>query len=1795
MPEIIQDWLGTRLGILLDLCPQKFGRNTKDGVLLAKLLYSYGVIPLHVLDKIKENKNYFVCYNNLKILKPWLEHIGVTQDDSSFQEIARGEGSYAISLFYAVYLNLERRDRLYYLSYQKERKFSESSCKGKFKVDWVPEISLVGDQNESLPELAHSFLERRDMIDWHRAKCKEVIEKIKKVKLRFSRRAQREEPKLKPVVSKHSSSKPLDSSLLEAQEAMHTINSFEQKHLQKSPDLPYSELLKLKDAAEAQPCFPLHSTEKAKNIICDIKHRKKNAVYARNFQRNMQHLVLDEQWKEITNKQNELLENKVCETLLKQSQYEKQMASKLYQVRHQKKVFAENRKLIENLKLERLNKEYDSVLKNNIEIKSANLEDEKLEKEKLMELHRTVYGKKLKIKRETLKIEGRKILLSIIDIAIRVSEIRELTGCQIPKALMKDLKELFCKNLPIFDLCNNLEELYVDNGKSEKSWKEENDGEIYADSDCCGITKIEEKYRQNVLNEIDFNDYIQLLGPWMVQLLFPDGTETEVPQLVLNYIVRRILKAKYPPPARPLPVPIKSMKPTAIIQDLEGDAYDMFVDLMESCKILVVHVDDAINFVLSMYKKELSKVREVDINFVKLSTKALKPNTEKEKVLKKKILLLKKEEPGGAAGGPEDLDMQNKETQTPRTIPEEDPSLSPNAEIGRLAFEALGCGDPVPDNIIICAIIAYVSFKQNDYDGWVLMNYPRIYTQASDLECALTGYRLLPLVKDQLTLEEFEGFLFRQPCVDPFSRDELAECRISRLISKPASEVQLPENPKSYFDIFIQLKKTNCTIQNSTEQLNTLLSLEEFYSSQGIFYLHEYSTLNFKTVKDIGKIILSKKTKNSESALDLNSKTSLEVFGNTIVRLNEKWKSEKNWKGFKSKVKTVDAMSKKSERKESPEILPFESQTEKIEGVIADASKTISKKTTDFQLASLKPGDPDWEWASGHQPEVLLHALASLWENMEAVFVEDLKDVFFCLRVHRSNVLSYCEFIRKSIKNVMKQPDHKQKVLGNFQQMFNEIDVDLRPDVDIKCELHVRVSELEEALMGIADERKANFLKEILKVAHNGWVADEMASLINFFLNAVQLEADRCVDTCQVIMDYYLSLQQKVPDEKSIEKIVVSKLQVKDRKYPLLSSSPQRSFSSLAPKNSDLRRNSRSATDQTNRSNYERLSKTRSGTDKRRKSSDLSFLTKGYDVITEILINLALPSDGVTPFHTFFKESIQGAANEIKSMMESRVSDVKKSERAVTRNQKKETAKSTSKGNLNIEWETALNDELSRFLFRMKLILARGIFDMNEFLAMILNTLSGLTEDINDMYMKEVQSISECCKVFRCGIEEEIPIRPQLELKGDEFYVNEDILLLPEFEESVDRVVNKEQKIRFSIEQLCLIFEKLRHVAPQGEIVKRSLLFILEDLRAFNPEMKNCNCFPEAWKFLDPEDMINLLDEFYQDLEIVDWRDFIVYALEIPMPSEEEILSMRKIFRKLDPGGTEIINRENYDESYFWFESTAISDLETEKNDKIKDLLFKMYQVDDYRTNYSAILLAFCKDENPIFGFTKALALAVGKKIITNEFAGKQNFFAQGEGDRFGVDDVLENYNADVHKKSYAATSETSIASTKCIPKERIKCTCTNDQEIVVDTHEEGDSSYDNTWSNEAGEAALLPFYDYNQSYREVATSTVPYKTFSSLLKTSFPSLAQLSVLLECKQTFQDTLNSMYDNLESHDDQVEVYSLLRQKFVYRLIQCTNKFRFINIRQSLLKKLKLKNLPVPSFCSLENLNCNLCLD
>ncbi|KAL0275020.1 UNVERIFIED_CONTAM: hypothetical protein PYX00_003010 [Menopon gallinae] len=1776
MKSRIEDWLESRLGIIIDLKPTNFGMHAKDGTILAKLLYSYGALPLQILQSIKPSKSVNECFNNLLILKPWLEYVDIHVKDEVLHEISNGQGTTALHLFYTFFLNMINKDKLYYLSKQKERKYCQQHNLRDIKVIPLPEKEIQEPEKIYESEFAQPIIDKTYSIEWHRMKCNEVLEKIKEVKEKLVKTVQEPPTELGPVVSRHASSKKLCLKESEPEKSQCEIKKFAAKNLQEANlDLNYQQLVELQNRVKTMPLKLTPDLKEAREFIKSLRKKNEKSLLTEMHYKGMQEKLIDNMWDSMLKQQSDSFEELVCQNLLKQSQYEKQMCTKLAFVRHQKDEFVKHRRAIENLNVNcMMQKIYDDDVTYMTDMAAEDQYQRELEKQRLQELHRRVYVEKVKAKLKERHEEATNILYKLVDIAMRISEFRASFGCEMPKTLMKDMKELFFKDLPVFDvlddvtkiyktpICNNdntdYSEIYgefyeeVERPGEGEEYGEFGPGELYQGTrESCEENKehdgasAAEFIRQEVLNECDFNDYLFLLGPWLVDVILADEGSSQPPQLgdgnqtVLGYIVHKMLACKYPTVAEKVPASIKPMNIRGIVQGPSDDsAATMLSEILALKKILLVRVDDAINFVLRAFKSEMSDVQEVDVSFQQATKNALKGKSRtertKETLSSKKETLLRRDTKQQKKITMESLWTNEVGTQTPRNIPEDDPLLTSNAEIGKSVYEYLGVGDPVPDITVTSAIIAYVISLENEYDGWVLWNYPVHYAQAGHLENALTGYQLIALEEEADSMEGIEGFDLRSSCANQICEDELTDKWKSRLV--PKLELSpVPAKMESYFNSFVRMLKKNGEPVKSNSATLGLDRVEKFYTEQEIYQCLEYSSITFQTVKEVARAVLGEFKYDDDN--DPTRKSSVEIFGTGLLALTEKYFPTSKKVDAKDVAKTCQAPIKRATEHDTAHTNEFEGEFGEYE---LKADVNDGRKVSDSA-----PGDPNWKWAVGDQLEDMQLALANFWESLEVIFIEDFKFLFFCLRVHRANILRYKAFLKKALQSFMKREDDKQVILSAFQTKFNDIDDDLRPDSDVKCELHVRVSELEETLMEIADERREKSEKYRIQVISDNWVADELIVLVNLYIRALQLEGDRAIDTCQFINDYYFSLQQKVPQENVLQKIIIPTLPMSPRIFSVQDSDSKSLYSTVP---------SQGAMDD----KISRLSIRKQKSDKKTTGTgsgvypsmreESVIMLKGAEAIYDILVNLTFPPNVTTPLHKFFISNAEEFMNGVKNIFDGCIAGLRRGSTGLaTAKDKRKIPDIKPEGNANLyeEWFAALDNELRRFLFRAKLIQARAIQDFNEFILEILNTLISISKEIGEISNREAYNITECCKVFRCAIEEERPVQPRLELSVDEFVINTDCLLYPNPSEDVTPASSTAGlKNDFTIEQLTYIVQKLQYIAPECEIVRRAFIYILEDLRVLKSEDGKPKLLPDLWDILEPNDIPRLFDMAFGRIEIVNWRDFIVYALNLQMPTDMEILDMRSAFRSFDPSGTEVISFRDFMSVRLWFEDYPIRANAYD----MKELLFKLYQIGYDSTNYTALLLSFCKDEDPSVGFLKALSLSLGKRIVM-DFT--DDLSLNEEENALAEDDHLDKMPELFCRKG-------TTDSGKGKRKSRYLCECKSVSEMS--TEEEA--------VEEAGESYGL-YIRSDESQGSLFTSDVPCSVVKKVVMASYPILPQMTLLLHTPENYEETIDNMLSTINENKPTVKTSKLLRTSLISRLLFGTNKFKMLDI-QSLVK-------------------------
>ncbi|XP_033229011.1 sperm flagellar protein 2-like [Belonocnema kinseyi] len=1558
MSETLKAWFLTRLGVMLDLHPDFFGLFARDGTLMAKILHSYNIINDSQLSTMIPTHDPAVSRVNLKHLKVWLKFIGVDCDDQSIHEISNGKGCTALRLFFKLYLSLENKDRLRFITLQKEREKIIPTYT-KFNVTRVSEEPPPCAPSEN--PLAAPLAGKAKTVQWYREK-QVIIDAYKRERKKFkeSQKLKSQEkfdesvPKAKLVEVKRSELKDID----DFQRKLNTPSGIyvDPKKKRSRKDLKTSEIM-------------FNAVEE---YLKKMKNRRNQESTTKNFKERMQKLLLSEVWEKLLEDQENKFNEIVAEKVLTQSQYEKRMISNLCEIRCHKNQIAENRQIVENLMQNMKEKEIMVDDKSEREIQYRDEEVVEDEYAKLCELQRRMRDEKIRKIKEKHEQACSAIISDLIDISIKTAECLKENGC-IPRSLWNEFRALFINHQPIF----------------EPSSVEGNGGESVGEEAAEEVTQFKSE-RNDALNNFDFNTYHNYESPWDEHLPDIDDETEEILRLgyiVIGYIVHRLLEFLYPYPPDPEPAPIPKVDKSVIVLGAPNQVLVTLQHLLEPSRIKLIFMEDAINYCLKAYKEEMKDIEYVNISPVASGNKAGKPKKDSVNNVAKPTRSKKPSQTKNVA----ESKFLDKQVQTPKNIPYEDmdPTLSDDAYIGKWAYDFLKLGQPISYQLNTKILIQYLKSLPN-IRGWAIVDYPNNYQQMASLESALTG-RKLPFIN----LDSDADDLISTPSRITFEDENSDKCssyRKSQLVSNPITRAT--SDSKTFMTGFIRVipKPKGLDAEDIFEILpEDATPMDTFYATESVAYVLYYSTFDVLTLKSLARLIIGD--------MSLPRKASAELFGEALKKLDQ----------------IQDSTAKQSVVKQ---IIPKASETFSDNSTYEEEEEVTSEKSE--LLVEIKPGEEAWEWVSFPQPDEVLEALAVLWENLESVYVSNLKDIFFEKRIHSNAILPYKGFVVNHMESFISRPDIKQEVFKTFYREFNQFDDVARGDSALKCELQCRVADLQTELFEICDQRKKESEEERQRLIQNHWTALQTIALINVYINITQVEIDRCIDTVQMLQDYYTSMLQK-PLGNRLPKMLLERLDTPaDKATQQLPKVPVKDKTKTKKAKSEFVWEPPAAVDCALIQN---------------ELADLLLDIEKSDYeldqnicYTAVKVNIDCVENIVDSIASFFHDMWKNESNPKKSKNKK---SRKPSIAASGENLEK------YRGLLQ-EWRYATMSEIKRMKIRLKMLDNAVRSDISFLLDTVQKEFHRLYRELVDRYEREVNSVKEMANEFYLAIEEERSIEGEMFFDGDLFVIKTNKVEEPPL------ITEEILPFRFKMAQLGHLMDTLHNAAPQGNISRRALFYILMDIISLGAEQDEI-LLPPAWYNLKTEQVCRIIQELFgSDCDYIEWREFIIYGMEIPMPSTDQLLEAKKVFEAYDPQLKEVITREQFHSVPVWFynsteidpncvhilhvQSTAevnqgeedvggnferisginlpskvlktyeegaqsyasvedyehITPGETLRLMLVKKLLSELFLTQKLLINYMDLLFAFCKDEDPKKGLGKALALFMGNQICTS-------------------------------------------------------------------------------------------------------------------------------------------------------------------------------------------------------------------
>ncbi|CAL7948006.1 unnamed protein product [Xylocopa violacea] len=1708
MGEILRDWIQARLGVLVDLKPDVFGHYTRDGTLLAQILHSYDIINRDQLDTIAATEDPALCRVNLKHLRFWLRFVGADCDDESIEEISRGRGSASLRLFYKLYLCLETKDRLHFITLQKERERYVPASK-KFEVTKVSEDPPPYQPAEH--RLSMKLVKGERTVEWHRSNCSRMLRKLQR---------QRDQLELPPPLVQRlvetcvlEVPTPGRTSLDDRKEQSEELERFESKHrvrVKKIRSSERSENQAEEEEEEEEELAMEDERETGRRTYVDrLKDRRKRVATIDALRSKMRKALLSELWERMTAKQERAFDEAIASRALDQSRYEKQMVTKLCEVREQKNIMAENQKVVEDITLEAAAVEHRASCERAQDLLVQRQKDIEAECRRMCEFRERLLAEKVQRIREKHRKFCHGLLVDMVSIALNVADHRRVNDGRVPFALLAEWKSMFLKSLPIFD-----EEIPYDDDRDDNDDDDDDDDSDSAKQDFVPLFKMDSNDAFQALREALLDDYLDGNPPWE---RFEETSESlEFGRAVLGYVVHRLLAALYERPIDRSQTLLSKLEHVGIVLGVvDRDAHEILRALLDRVDVRALRMEDAINYCLARYKEEMSDIRYIDSNVIAATIDAIQRKVDSKRVDRRIVESIEKT--GGTGEGSrvvdhddddeadETDDTREKETQTPRNIPfdDADPVLTDSAYFGKWAYEFLTLGEPITDELATKILVEYLQ-SVTHAAGCVLIDYPDTYEQMSRLEAALTGSAPPPEPKPidlrDVTIEEIESIAPRIVFED--KSDPYAANRRSRLVPDPIANRGQPSplSDRAFATVFVRAKQRPKHFDDEDRTYEVLeedaSSIDKFYASRGIARVLYYSALDLPTLKTLARLAIGELA---------HGKSSEQLFGDALTDLEAGRQTKRHGQPLKPAIvrRLVTYDFELDEAIESEESF--------------DESPTVGKSGI----------ESSWRWIDFPLPTVLLKSLASIWDRTEKSYTDRLKELLSLKSVHSSNVAPYVDFVTRNARDYLERGDQRQEVLRRFHAAFNAIDRDARNDADVKCELHRRVADFRAELWEICDRKRREAETERKRRIDDRWTVREAILLFNVYVGLVQAETDRCVDAIRVLRDYYLGIAGKpLPEiEQHSAKVVLGRIET---------------IETREPRSTEI-------------------------VDSRPASVDRDALQEEMErALTDRNTSLWRDVENVSLLKGIV-ETVDYARSVVDAVSNGADELLRRGETTFADSDDLEVASRSR--DLTSEWRYAVAYEIERVRLKLKSIADVARLDVRFLVETLRNAFHGIHDAIVDRYWREMKSANEAANAFCFAIEEGRAIEKEMLLEGDRLIVRPDVYVC-ETERWGEPRRAKEipwSDSRFRMVHLARLMETLKRIAPYGTMCERTLVNLVQDLIGHGQEEGEAMLLPRCWYRLRSSDVFDLVGRLFGPVDYVEWREFLVYAMDLPMPSCRQLLIARDRFRIQDPDLKETVTRaqyrwtpiwflecsehcpnvnellrdqlnrnpeEFYEEEFYQFDGeasvrSAMSDVtachsspeETLRRALAKELLCRMYMVDRYAVNYTALLLAFCKAENPRDGFGMALALALGNRVCTD----------LEQGERY-VQQLLRRNRRDSNSKvTNVPESETEIE----------------------------------------GELSTSESSDRRAEDREGLVYWLPLDLCLTVLAAALPwHVLRPEVLERCKN-LRESLVSIYQELVDPDlndrtDTVLAHRLLNHWFVIRLLNSVAKFTAKNV-------------------------------
>lgn len=825
-----------------------------------------------------------------------------------------------------------------------------------------------------------------------------------------------------------------------------------------------------------------------------------------------------------------------------------------------------------------------------------------------------------------------------------------------------------------------------------------------------------------------------------------------------------------------------------------------------------------------------------------------------------------------------------------------------------------------------------------DCSGWILINYPETFEQLILLEETLTGIKYNVELKEDSTVEDIVDTEIRELNVMAQENKEKRKILLFPVVKDIVPDPYYESHMTSV--IMMQPFKSSrlAEVVELASDYEALDDLQEFYSSKGILHVFQYKTLSFNVVENLSKVLKSPNARPFDT-VTLQSKYDQEEILNEelsdlLIKIGQKLKKPYERFDFSSvPVPPASIVSKASNK--SSKISKSKDKKGKKNKKDNKKSKKDNKKDVKFEKITYKNQDTqipevedDEDDETDKEPEEVMDIITPVAIQLPDKFQIMLIDIYEAVEQMVCSNLTAVVFQF----NILHE-DEENFMLNNIKMIK-----------DYLLEPHPKQQHLEKFLIefnALDDEyredeevkseyfAKVNDLHKVLKAItdeYNTRRIDYMKEILlnDFTMKYLITHAHSHLSLLQIEINLQKHLLQILNDYYVG---VITKKPCKN----LLKSLKLKGFPEA---------------------NYEDF--------------------KQY--LIKCLYHEIVP-DAENILNDYINGNCNLSLNLIKDYKTSCLRNVKDME-GLYKSKKVDEDLIEIFHQLIDEWKYLIEGTFVKCSLRIETITKQMIKMIKNLLNKFYWMSGKLIDLIRARYFNELFSIQLACTAIIDAVESEKRIQKRLLLMDDKFYVDPNVDMYLDDIPPVEQFYAPTSPYFFRIKDLFALIDVFKEVAPEGIIPNQCLTIMMGDIISYRTKI----CVPVNWTKLLTEELMFTMQLIFESNPYIDWRDFIIYNLNLPYPKLTDLLKAKVQFQRFDPDLKEFIPSYHMCNVKLWFDD-SISPL-------VKALLCKLYETNIENVNYTILLLAFCKDHNPLIGFLNAIQVYIGALICVDVHEG---------------------------------------------------------------------------------------------------------------------------------------------------------------------------------------------------------------